>query len=194
MINTIYSHDIEVSIYAMDANYVRTELCALPIAEAVELLDSADARREYEADNDMPAGALTHVFFSTGGMNIPDAMTPNTADQLKALAGVCDDLDVYGLNVAEYVAYMAAYDETADTYPSVEGVSESVFWRGDDIEDGARAVYSFENGEDAADQCDADFCFTDWLHSFDCYGLYKVADYDFMGRFGDRCTSFVIFR
>lgn len=60
--------------------------------------------------------------------------------------------------------------------------------------DGARAVYSFENGEDAADQCDADFCFTDWLHSFDCYGLYKVADYDFMGRFGDRCTSFVIFR
>ena len=178
---TIYARDLQVSVTLYrDGGRVAEEIY-MSVVDAASFVSDVDGLREWEEDNGIPRGTISGARVQPSFMSVRSAdelpliMYPRNNEQLRAVAGVCAELDIYGLSIEEYAVYMYVMGHDSSDYPCVEGVSESIFWRGDYIEDGARAVYDYENGEGASDLCDESFDFVGWMND-DNFGRFSVGE------------------
>lgn len=178
---TIYARDLQVAVTLYrDGGRVAEEIY-MSVVDAASFVSDADNLREWEEDNELPRGTISSArvqpsFMSTRGADeLPLIMYPRNNEQLQAVAEVCAELDTHGLSAEEYAAYMHSWGADSSDYPDVEGVNDSIVWRGDYIEDGARAVYEIENGEGASDLCDESFDFVGWMND-DNFGRFRVGE------------------
>ena len=178
---TIYARDLQVAVTLYREGGRVAEEIYMSVVDAASFVSDVDGLREWEEDNEIPCGTISSArvqpsFMSTRGADeLPLIMYPRDNEQLQAVAEVCAELDIYGLSIEEYAVYMYVMGHDSSDYPCVEGVSESIFWRGDYIEDGARAVYEIEKGEGASDLCDESFDFVGWMND-DNFGRFSVGE------------------
>src|SRR5699024_946099 len=178
---TIYARDLQVAVTLYREGGRVAEEVYMSVVDAASFVADSDSIREWEEDNEIPCGTISGARVQPSFMSVRSAdelpliMYPRDNDQLLELANVCEDLDAHGLNVEEYAFYMHVTGHDSSDYPNVGGVNESIFWRGDYIEDGARAVYDYEKGEGAADLCDESFDFVNWM-SDDNFGRFSVGE------------------
>ena len=178
---TIYARDLQVSVTLYhDGGRVAEEIY-MSVVDAASFVADSDSLREWEEDNGIPRGTIASArvqpgFMSTRGADeLPLIMYPRNNEQLQAVAEVCAGLDAHGLSAEEYAAYMHVMGCNSSNYPDVGGVNESIFWRGDYIEDGARELYDFEHEPGAADLCDESFDFVGWMND-DNFGRFSVGE------------------
>ena len=178
---TIYARDLQVSVTLYREGGRVAEEIYMSVVDAASFVSDVDSIREWEEDNEIPRGTIASARVQPGFMStrssdeLPLIMYPRNNEQLQAVADVCAELDIYGLSAEDYAAYMHVWGADSSDYPSVGGVNDSIMWRGDYIEDGARAVYELENGEGAADLCDESFDFVGWMND-DNFGRFSVGE------------------
>ena len=178
---TIYARDLQVSVTLYREGGRVAEEIYMSVVDAASFVGSVDGLREWEEDNGIPRGTIASARVQPSFMSVRSAdelpliMYPRNNEQLQAVAEVCAELDAHGLSAEEYAAYMHVMGHDSSDYPCVDGVNDSIVWRGDYIEDGARAVYEIENGEGASDLCDESFDFVGWMND-DNFGRFSVGE------------------
>ena len=178
---TIYARDLQVAVTLYREGGRVAEEIYMSVVDAASFVADSDSIRRWEEDNEIPCGTISGARVQPSLMSVrskdelPLIMYPRNNEQLQAVAEVCAELDTYGLNAEEYAVYMYVMGHDSSDYPCAGGVNESIFWRGDYIEDGARAVYDYEKGEGASDLCDESFDFVGWMND-DNFGRFSVGE------------------